>query len=46
MSTTWASNISTSAVTVLKANDYAWHVTANQWNRIGLQQPFLYVPSR
>jgi hypothetical protein len=46
MSTTFSSNISSKAVTVLNATDYAWHVTGNQWNRIGLQTPFLYIPSR
>ncbi|MHC4921923.1 MAG: hypothetical protein ACYTKC_20340, partial [Planctomycetota bacterium] len=46
MSTTFANNISSKAVTVLSATDYAWHVTGNQWNRIGLQTPFLYLPSR
>jgi len=46
MSTTFANNISSKAVTVLKATDYAWHVTGSQWNRIGLQVPFLYLPTR
>ncbi len=46
MSATFSNNISSNAVTVLKATDYAWHVTGNQWNRIGLQTPFLYIPSR
>ncbi|MHC4077110.1 MAG: hypothetical protein ACYST0_01570 [Planctomycetota bacterium] len=45
MSTTFSSNVSSKAVTVLSATDYAWHVTANQWNRIGLQTPFLYLPA-
>ncbi|MHC5072874.1 MAG: hypothetical protein ACYTGO_20565 [Planctomycetota bacterium] len=46
MSATFASNISSKAVTVLSATDHAWHVTANQWNRSGLQTPFLYLATR
>ncbi|MFQ5503876.1 MAG: hypothetical protein ACE5F1_03655 [Planctomycetota bacterium] len=46
LSTTFANNISTQAKTVLKSSDYVWHVTRNQWNRIGLQKSFLYIPQR
>jgi len=43
LSQTFSTNITASAVTVLKATNYEWHNTANQWNRIGLQNSFPYV---
>jgi hypothetical protein len=42
---TFASNLSAKAVTVLNAKNYTWHVTGAQWNRIGLQKPFLWIPA-
>lgn len=41
MSTTFANNLP-SPVTVLNAQNYTWHVTANSWNEIGLTTPFAY----
>jgi hypothetical protein len=41
-STTFASNLTPAAVTVLTATDYTWNVTANTWNEIGLQVPFVF----
>jgi len=43
LSQTFSTNITASAVTVLKATNYEWHNTASQWNRIGLQKNFLYI---
>ena len=42
--TNFATNLGTGATTVLSAKNYTWHNTANKWNRIGLQKPFLYLP--
>jgi hypothetical protein len=41
-STTFASNLTPNAVTVLSATNYTWNVTANAWNEIGLQTFFVY----
>ncbi len=41
-STTFASNLTPAAQAVLSANNYAWNVTGNAWNEIGLQTPFVY----
>ena len=41
-STTFASNLTPAAQTVLSANNYAWNVTGTAWNEIGLQAPFVY----
>lgn len=46
LSTTFASNLVTNPRTVLKATNYVWPVTANQWNRIGLDSPYLYLASQ
>jgi hypothetical protein len=40
--TTFASNLTAAAVTVLSSTNYTWNVTANAWNEIGLQQLFVY----
>jgi hypothetical protein len=42
---TFSANITSKAVTVLKAANYEWHNTASQWNRIGLQRTFPYISS-
>ena len=42
---TFANNITNKAVTVLDAKNYTWHVTSAQWNRIGLQKPFIWIPA-
>src|SRR5262249_29745462 len=42
LGTTFASNLTPNAVTVLQANDYTWHVTADSWIEIGLQNYFVY----
>jgi hypothetical protein len=34
--TTFASNLTPAAVTVLSATNYTWNLTANAWNEIGL----------
>lgn len=44
MSTTFSNNISSKAVTVLNASNYRFNQTQGAWARIGLQQPFLYLP--
>jgi hypothetical protein len=44
MSTTFANNISSNAVTVLQSTDYQWHQNGATWSRLGLQRPFTYVP--
>jgi hypothetical protein len=36
-STTFASNLTPAAVTVLNVSNHTWHQTANAWNEIGLQ---------
>jgi hypothetical protein len=41
-STTFAANLSQSAVTVLDGVNYSWNVTANVWNEIGLQTFFVF----
>jgi hypothetical protein len=43
LSTTFANNLTPNAVTVLSVTDYTWNVTANTWNEIGLQNPFVYL---
>jgi hypothetical protein len=43
MTTTFASNLTPAAVTVLSATNYTWNVTAgNAWIEIGLQSLFVY----
>jgi hypothetical protein len=42
LSTTFASNLTANAVTVLSATDYTWNVTANTWNEVGLQTYFVF----
>jgi hypothetical protein len=42
LSTTFASNLTPAAVTVLAASDYTWNVTAHTWNEIGLQRGFAW----
>ncbi len=44
LSTTFSSNITSSAVTVLSARNYVWHTLQDQWVHIGLQKPFVYIP--
>jgi hypothetical protein len=41
-STTFASNLTPAAITVLSASNYTWNTTTNVWNEIGLQVPFVY----
>ena len=45
MTKTFANNISSKAVTVLSATNYVFHTTKDQWAHVGLQQPFLYIPT-
>lgn len=42
LNTTFASNLTPNAVTVLLATDYTWHVQADTWIEIGLQNFFVY----
>ena len=42
----FVTNLGTNPTTVLDAKNYSWHLTANQWNRIGLQKSFLQIPAR
>lgn len=42
LSTTFANNLTPSAVTVLDSNSYVWQTTANNWQEIGLQNYFVY----
>lgn len=42
LSTTFDTNLAAGATTVLDAPRASWHLTANVWNEIDLQQPFLY----
>ena len=42
----FVANLGTNPTTVLDAKNYVWHNTANRWNRIGLQTPFLQIPTR
>lgn len=44
MTTTFANNFTTPAQTVLDVRDFHWPNTANVWNRIPLETPFVYVP--
>ena len=41
LNSTFASNMP-APTTVLDITDHSWHTTADQWNEVGLQQPFLY----
>jgi len=42
LTTTFASNLTPNAVTVLLATNYTWNVTVNSWNEVGLQVPFVF----
>jgi len=44
--TNFATNLGTTRVgTVLDHRNWAWHVTGDQWNRIGLDKAYLYLPT-
>jgi len=43
---TFSKNLSTKAVTVLHVRNYDWHVKKDQWNRIGLQRDYFWVPKQ
>jgi hypothetical protein len=43
LSRTFATNLATNVKTVLRASNYDWHLTAGQWNRIGLDQNYDYL---
>ncbi len=45
LSTTFANNLTSKAVTVLSAKNYHWYQKPGSWNRIGLQKDFLYIPA-
>jgi len=42
LSTTFAANLTPSAVTVLAATDYSWNTTSDTWHELGLQNYFVY----
>jgi hypothetical protein len=42
LSTTFAANLTASAVTVLNATNFTWRQTANTWTNVGLQNYFVY----
>ncbi len=42
---TFAKNLAGRTVTVLNARNYTWNLTASQWTRIGLQKPYLWIPT-
>jgi len=46
LSPTFAANLTANAVTVLHANDYYWHHTADSWSWLGLQQRFPLTPGK
>lgn len=46
LSTTFANNLMTNPQVVLKATNYVWPVTGNQWNRIGLDKPYPYIAAQ
>lgn len=45
LSTTFATNLSANVQTVLAAEDYDWHRSADVWNRIGLDKSYNYTKS-
>ena len=42
LSATFSGNLTANAQTVLSGTDYKWHVTANTWNEVGLQNYFVF----
>jgi hypothetical protein len=42
LQTTFSSNLTASAQTVLSGTDYKWHVTADTWSEVGLQNLFVF----
>ena len=42
LSTTFASNLTPNAVTVLSATDYTWNISMNTWTEVGLQTYFVF----
>ncbi|MHC4078552.1 MAG: hypothetical protein ACYST0_08965 [Planctomycetota bacterium] len=45
LTTTFSNNITSKATTVLSATNYVFHTTKDQWAHVGLQKPFLYIPT-
>ncbi|MHC4514874.1 MAG: hypothetical protein ACYTGO_21530 [Planctomycetota bacterium] len=45
LTTTFSSNITGNAATVLSATKYVFHTTKDRWTHVGLQRPFLYFPA-
>lgn len=45
LSATFADNIKIRPMTLLDAKNYTWTLKANQWTRIGIQTPYLWVPT-
>lgn len=45
LTTTFATNLGSNPTTVLDARDYVWTNPQMQWTRIGLQTPFLFIPT-
>ncbi len=44
LGTTFAANFTSPPVTVLDVQNFEWPNVANTWNKLPLQQPFLFVP--
>ena len=42
LSSTFASNLTSNAVTVLSATDYTWNLTSSVWSEVGLQTFFVF----
>lgn len=42
LQSTFSSNLTASAQTVLLGTDYKWHLTANTWSEVGLQNFFIF----
>ncbi|MCA8956178.1 MAG: hypothetical protein KDC87_08890 [Planctomycetes bacterium] len=47
LSTTFSANLGSNVQTVLSAKDYDWNLEdADNWNRIGLDKPYLYIAAQ
>ncbi|MFQ5503877.1 MAG: hypothetical protein ACE5F1_03660 [Planctomycetota bacterium] len=46
LSSSFARNVSSAAVTVLDVRSHVWHNTRDRWNTVGLQRSFLYDPAK
>lgn len=44
LSPTFANNLGANPVTVLDVQNYTWHLTPDQWTRIGLERGYTWIP--